>query len=233
MNKTKIDWTDYTWNPITGCTNGCEYCYARRLSKRLKGRCGYPLENPFAPTFHPNRLNEPTLKLIPSKIFTVSMGDMFDKQSSKEWTRKIMDVIKFNKRHTFQILTKQPEHMQKHFPISQYPYLPDNLWLGVSVDKQKDVGRIDDLTDFRYRGKYKRFVSFEPLRSEIRYAHMKILDWVIIGSQTGNSRNKIIPKKVWIDKIKYQCDKFGIPVWMKENLKNIWNKQPLIQEFPE
>jgi len=221
MNRTKIEWTDFTWNPITGCRNGCDFCYARKLAEgRLKGRYGYPAVDPFKPTFHKERLTEPNAVNKPSRIFTISMGDMFSFGVERGWIHAIMDVIRYTPHHTFQVLTKSPERMT--VVLGPDFELPSNLYMGVSVSSDNNQFRLDVLhaqLDM-LPGKPKRFVSFEPLLGSIdsRNVDWERLDWVIVGAETGNRKGKIKPDPRWIVDILGHTGFYGIPIFMKNNL---------------
>jgi protein gp37 len=186
MATTKIEWCDKVWNPITGCSpisEGCQNCYAQRMANRLGGRYGYPKNDPFGVTFHPDRLDEPLHWKKPSRIFVCSMGDLFHKDVRKDWIDEIMLMIVASKSyHTFLILTKRSQRMKEYFesaiPIhnSKGFYLKEkgeplsielfkNLWLGVSVENQQTVDeRIPILLEVPAA---KRFVSVEPMLEAI------------------------------------------------------------------
>lgn len=206
MNKSKIEWTDYTWNPITGCLNRCEYCYARRLaSGRLKER--YLANNnlvptvgdgpipyntsrlldsidPFHPRFWPERLGEPCDIKKPAKIFTVDMGEMFGDWIPDMWIDQIFTTIKVCPHHAFQLLTKQPQNLIRWSPF------PENCWVGVTATNTEMAAEAGFwLRDVKATVK---FVSFEPLleRTPVHFPDfisddVKGIGWVIIGSCTG------------------------------------------------
>lgn len=220
MNRTKIEWTDYTWNPVTGCTRGCSYCYARRMANRLKGRYGYNLGEPFRPTFHKNRLEEPSKLRKPSKIFTCSMGELFDPKSNQGWTKDVFKVMEKNSQHIFQVLTKQADLAVN--AIDEFGYI-DNLWLGCSQDGvTTSLGDIDVLSNC---DPVVNFVSFEPLLGPIKTWPFDNLDWIIVGAQTGIGAEK--PKPEWVQTILDAA--YDIPVFLKNNL----NWPVKIQEFPK
>ena len=172
MADTKIEWADAVWNPITGCTKisaGCANCYAERMSKRLRGRCGYPADEPFSVTLHPDRMKEPLKIKKPKRIFVCSMGDLFHKDVSYGFIDKVWGIMSVAPRHTFLILTKRPELMAEIIPRlkerhiardgSRWP-LP-NVHLGVSVEDQATADeRIPLLLQTPAA---KRFVSIEPM----------------------------------------------------------------------
>ena len=222
MNRSKIEWTDYTWNPITGCTRGCPYCYARRMAHRLKGRAGYPKDDPFRPTFHGDRLLEPLKLKKPSKIFTISMGEFFDPKVPDIWRDLLFRVILEAEQHTFQILTKRPGLVPYNFEYE----VPSNVWLGVSLDgKTTDsMWGIEEI--FQVPAVEVRFVSFEPLLGPVEF-DPDLLDWIIVGAQTGPGAKP--PRKEWVESIIDTARSAGKPVFLKNNLN--WPEK--IQESPK
>lgn len=220
MNRTAIEWTDFTWNPITGCSRGCVYCYARRMAYRLRGRYGYPQDNPFTVTFHPDRLVEPGQRKKPSKIFTCSMGELFDPEAKWIWTEQIFTAMKWTPHHTFQVLTKQPQNvLDRHFKI------PHNCWLGISQD-----GRYTDDSMFHYLLNIEaktKFVSFEPLLGPILGLNLDEIDWIIIGAMTG--AGAVPPRKEWVANLISAARAYDVPVFLKDNLH--WPLQ--IREWPK
>lgn len=215
MNRTKIEWTDFTWNPITGCLHGCWYCYAKKMCQRFKKT--FP--NGFEPTFYPERLREPWERRKPSKIFACSIADLFALWTPKEWRDLVLhSMFKCPVKHTFQLLTKNPELIP---PI----HFPDNVWVGTTVTGENgDVKNIGALYDVKAKIKIK-FASFEPLLGPISY-NFAGLQWIIIGKLTGSKKVKL--RQAWVDDILINARFLGIPVFMKNNL-GIPNP---IQEFP-
>lgn len=212
MNKTKIEWTDYTWNPITGCMRDCWYCYVKRI--KFYDR---------VPTVHLSRLDQPKKVKKHSKIFVCSTGDLFGEWISDKWITNVLDVIKECPQHTFQFLTKNPIRY-KSFKF------PSNCWLGATITREIDIQRLIDLNILSA----KTFISFEPLLSSLFKMHDSLMsiNWVIIGAMTGPKSKKYQPKIEWIQDILNQTSKYNIPIFMKNNLKGIW-KEKLRQEFPE
>lgn len=213
MNRTKIEWTDYTWNPITGCTKGCSYCYAMAISKRFK--------RSFEPTLHPTRLYDVFPKK-PSRIFTCSMGDFFDSNVKREWQEQVLGMIEVRPQHTIQILTKAPENI---------PYdikFPKNLYLGVTIESDYEKHRANELLKHTSQIQ-KMFISFEPLLGEVWEddSNITLFDWFIIGGQTGKKNKK--PEKQWIDNLVEIARYFKIPVFIKDNC----GYPEKIQEFPD
>jgi len=209
VNRTNIEWTNYTWNPITGCTRGCEYCYARRMAYRLKGRCGYPKDEPFRPTLHPDRLLEPLAVKKPSRIFTVSMGEFFDPQVPELWRDLVFRVILEAEQHKFLILTKQSIPYELEYEV------PSNVWFGVSLDGLKDDAQwmVEDLfTSYAPH----RFVSCEPLLGPVSF-DAELVEWVIIGAQTGPQAKQ--PRWEWVQDILNEARRTNRPVFIKNNLR--------------
>ena len=218
MHKTRIEWTDLVWNPITGCTRGCEYCYARRFAYRLRGRYGYPKDDPFKPTFHSNRLNEPSEIGVPKKIFTCSMGEMFGENIEEIWIANILTTIEWCPPHTFQILTKYP-HIAKEWDY------PDNCWIGVSHDgKYTSEDMVQEIKECKAKV---RFISLEPFLAPIDPYILHGLDWIIVGAKTGPK--PFMPKEEWIERILKYARYHKIPIFLKNNLK--WKEK--VQEWPE
>jgi len=216
MNRTKIEWADYTWNPLTGCSRRCVYCYAWRMAKRLRGRFGYSKDDPFKVSFHPERLHEPSQLKKPSKIFVCSMGELFDFKSKYGWIGLVFAVIKRNPQHIFIILTKRPD------VLHQFSF-PENVWLGVSVDRTQLIDSINILAETDAKVK---FVSFEPLLERITPA-LQGINWIIIGSQTGP--RPFQPKAEWVDLLIKEARKQDCAVFLKNNL----DYPEKIQEFPK
>jgi protein gp37 len=236
MNRTGIEYTDFTWNPITGCLmpDSCavrRYCFANKVAQNLRGQCGYDKENPFKPTLHENRLQQPKFIKKPSRIFTCDMGDMWGDWVPEEWIEAVMNVIRQCHRHTFLLLTKNPQNYDGHT-------IPSNCWLGTTINKQDEVGRIWDIHKVRTWEKVEgheqviRWVSFEPLYSEIS-ARLDSIDWVVIGAQT---KPEYQPKQEWVRTLIYNAKAAGAKVFLKNNLRyeviDSQTHKPLLKEIP-
>jgi protein gp37 len=228
MNKTKIEWADYTWNPVTGCTNNCGYCYARKIAHRFKGTSHYM--NGFEPTFHAERIFEPIDYKKPSRIFTCSMGELFI-QNHGDWTSRVFDTIRFCDWHTFQLLTKQPQNLKAWSPF------PVNCWVGVTAtDYTSARHAIDNLAQIKATVK---FISFEPIKSvctniPIRFAkslELAGVNWLILGQQTPVSK-KTTPHINWVSNIEASANIANIPIFEKNNLRGLLNST-MIQQFPQ
>lgn len=257
MEKTKIDWCDSTWNPVTGCLHGCEYCYAREITRRFgknlpdcsdfasrnKGlhlldsridATPYPFR--FEPTFHAYRLND-YINKSGRKIFVCSMADLFGAWVPDNWIEEIFAACKRASQHNYLFLTKNP---QRYLNLEIAGKLPkkDNMWYGVTITNMEQVLRAYETIGF-LPGGANVFFSIEPLHEDISrhsiWDNMSVnryMEWVIIGAETGSRIGKIIPRKRWIENIVIDCREAGIPVFMKSSLKDIWG-EPLIQEFPK
>lgn len=210
----KIDWTDYTWNPVSGCLHGCEYCYLKRLETRF----GFDMK----PWFHQDRLKDLRKIKRPSKIFVCSSADLFGDWVEYNWIFKVIETCRHYSQHTFQFLTKNPKRY-KDFRF------PENCWIGTSVDTQS---RLDSLYDADFPNHHSRtqFISFEPLLERLEFNYERCpVDWVIIGANSNTGAKK--PPNEWADEIIVQCKTRlrNVPVWIKDNY--IYHSK--IKEFPE
>lgn len=223
MNKTKIEWCDYTWNPITGCKNNCWYCYARKMAVNDYYKKGFP--NKFEPSFYRERLEEPLKIKKPSRIFVCSMADLFGDWVYNTWIRSILEVVEHCPQHTFMFLTKNPKRYEKF-------NFPKNCWLGVTVTGRGDWYNAASLHMLQ-RDNLK-FISIEPILDVIDTSYFWLADWIILGGLTP----KPVHKQKWIKdffdvgkRIDSLCGRVsGSPVFMKNNLN--W-KGKLRQEYPE
>jgi len=221
MQNTKIEWTGKVWNPVSGCYHNCDYCYARRMANRLRGRFGYPEDEPFRPTFHRDRIDEPSKLRKPTKIFVCSMGELFGEWVEDDWIDEVFHVVHENPQHTFQFLTKNPKRY-----LDRNNLYPRNVWLGVSVENNDNLWRIEYLKSLINVSV--KFVSFEPLLTPI-YPNLRNINWVLIGALTGPHGFK--PSQSWIDYIEVEAGNSGAKIFEKNNLYN--NDRKLIQEFPD
>jgi len=226
-----IGWCDRTWNPITGCRRGCEYCYARRMAQRLAGRYGYPKDDPFAPTLHRDKLRLPYWWKKPQRIFTCSMADIVGPWTLEAWTRLVLDVADSCPRHTFIFLTKSPERLSRFNPW------PANAWVGATVDVRARLEpTLAALRDVEARVK---FICFEPLLEDMGTEYLPDLsgiDWIIIGAQTG--AHPFQPEPKWVIDLIRAAVLVRARVFVKDNLPaaimvNTGFSLPKIQRFPE
>lgn len=289
MNNTKIEWCDSTWNPVTGCLHGCEYCYAKKQANRFKGfipmdssgatgvyyheeksplyevceplsvrrKNGKTVTAPypfgFQPTLHRDRLDEPKKRRKPRAVFECSMADCFGDWAPNEWMKKwkkprtifvcsmadlfgewvpdewieeVFAACKKAPQHTYLFLTKSPS---RYLDLADKGKLPrsGNMWYGSSVTGEH-------IAHFGSSGRYNTFLSIEPLLFPVNMevGSFQTAKWIIIGAETGNRKNKVVPQKEWIDHIVTYCDEKGIPVFMKNSLIPIVGEKKMRREFP-
>lgn len=243
----KIGWCTDTINPISGCLNfntvHCgEFCYARKMAFRLKGRFGYPEDDPFTPTFHYDAARKiENLKGHGKRVFLDSMGDWFSEGVKPDWISHVIQAVNQKPEHTFLVLTKRPDRIQELVAVER---IPKHMWIGVSVTKTEDLWRIKTMQKLKHDTNFcftQTFVSFEPLQERIDPPDMalsSVLDgikWVIIGAETGNRKAKVIPEMKWVSELCWAADALEIPVFLKDNLKSIVGGPAgeLRQEIPE
>lgn len=215
----KIEWTNKTWNPVTGCTKhseGCLNCYAEKMHKRLTAMGQEKYKIPFEGViFHYEEFRR-NLGKKPKMVFVNSMSDTFHEKISGEQIDKILDFCKKNYKHSFQILTKRAER------VTGFTY-PENVWLGVTVEKAKYKSRMEYLKNTNAKVK---FLSCEPLLEDLGDLDLNGIDWVIAGGESGRNARPCHPN--WIRNIQKQCKKQGIPFFFKQ-----WGEwRPAIQEPP-
>lgn len=185
----KIEWTEKTWNPVTGCTKisqACAFCYAEVMAKRLSSipATKEKYKNGFKVTLHPECLEEPFSWKKPTMVFVVSMGDLFHEDVPYSYIDKVMDVISENKKHTFQLLTKRARRMLEYFESIGNDYTPPrNMWLGVTCESRNHYDRIEWLRDIELPNV--KFISCEPLLSDMHDIDLGGIDWVITGGESG------------------------------------------------
>ena len=243
MNSSGIEWTERTWNPVTGCTKisaGCKYCYAEVMARRLRamGVAGY--ENGFIVSCHAERLKQPLLRKIPTIYFVNSMSDLFHPHVPFHFIDRVMETIHKSPQHTYQVLTKRPKIMAKYFA---HRIIPDNIWLGVSVENKKHgLPRIPILREISAKI---RFLSIEPLLEDLGVIDLDGIHWVIVGGESGHKAR--LMNKAWVILIQKQCRKQKVPFFFKQwgrwgedgksrNKKvngrtlggSIWNEIPII-----
>ena len=265
--KTKIDWCDSTWNPVTGCLHGCAYCYARRIAERFRAkefsgaytvneeenvpRTTYELEEPvkrcctdakglhvyekapypfgFVPTFHRYRLDEPKHWTKPKNIFVCSMADLFGEWVPDEWIKEVLKACEAAPWHRYLFLTKNPA---RYIELAEKDILPDgadNMWFGSTATTPE--------TEFFFSVGHNTFLSIEPILKPFHDSlgageqACEKTDWIIIGAETGNRKDKVIPKVDWIMEILQNAEKTGTPVFMKKSLRELMGDD-FRQEFP-
>lgn len=237
MNRTKIEWCDYTWNPVTGCRHGCSYCYARRIAHRFN--------RSFEPEFHEERLLQPRMVNKDSKIFVCSTADLFGEWVPRKWIEAIRLETKVCNRHIYIFLTKNPAR------YAEFNRWPGNCWLGTTITNQEDADqRVPELLKAQAG---LLFVSAEPLIGPINlyrqswidrncvqevenpdYAGQRGIGWVIVGSMTGPGAKQ--PDPMDVHSLEFQCERAEIPLFEKNNLHPVIRRAGgagLIQEFPQ
>ena len=180
--QSRIEWTESTWNPLTGCTKispGCKHCYAERMAKRLKAMGQPNYVNGFKLTMHEHVLEKPLEWKSPQVIFVNSMSDLFHKDVPLEFIQRVFDTMKRAHWHQFQVLTKRSDRLKE---LSSYLEWTDNIWMGVSVENEKYIYRIDDLRKTKAKIK---FLSIEPLLGPLPKMNLKGINWVIVGGESG------------------------------------------------
>lgn len=256
MNDTKIEWCDMTWNPVTGCKRGCEYCYARRIAERFGGHTDvlyaaehleeyegtkiHVLDGPlvngdskahypfgFEPTLLRYKLDEPQRRKKGNTIFVCSMSDLFGPWVPTKWIVDVLDACLAAPQHRYLFLTKYP---QRYLQLNEMALLPhqDNFWYGsTATNPETDLMAWSD--------SFHTFVSIEPLLGPFGHptpGALHDIDWYIIGAETGNRKGKVVPEKAWVDEIVDCCRASGKPVFMKDSLVPIVGEAGMIREFP-
>lgn len=211
MAQSKIEWTESTWNPLTGCNKispGCKHCYAERMAKRLQAMGQPNYVNGFKLTMHPQALEKPLEWKTPQVIFVNSMSDLFHKEVPLDFIQHVFDVMKRADWHQFQVLTKRSERLLELSPKLEWA---DNIWMGVSVENADYTFRIDHL---RETGAKIKFLSVEPLLGPIPKMNLKGINWVIVGGESGPGARPL--EREWVVDIKNQCVKAKVPFFFKQ-----------------
>ena len=207
----KIEWTECTWNPVTGCTkisSGCQNCYAERMSKRLKAMGQSNYRNGFDVTLHPHALKIPLSWQQPRTIFVNSMSDLFHKDVPDDFVLDIFSTMRQAQQHQFQILTKRDERLAE---LSSELSWQENIWMGVTVEAADYKYRIDYL---RYTGANIKFLSLEPLLGDLGELNLDEIDWVIVGGESGPGARPI--EIGWVRNIREQCLAQNVPFFFKQ-----------------
>jgi protein gp37 len=213
-DNTRIEWTDATWNPMTGCTKvsaGCANCYATRMAHRLKAMGADKYRFGFKVECHMEELTRPCRWRKPRMVFVCSMGDLFHEDVPDAFIRDVFGIMRATPRHTYQLLTKRPERMQRFLCRNFSASAPDNVWLGTSVEDAMHLPRITPVVSV-HAGV--RFVSFEPLLGRIGHLPWSgLLGWVIVGGETGPGARPM--EADWVRELRDQCVESGIPFFFK------------------
>jgi len=210
-DKSSIEWTDATWNPVTGCTKvspGCRNCYAERLASRLQAMGNPRYKNGFALTLHHDQLDLPLRWTQPRQIFVNSMSDLFHEELPFEFIEAVFKVMVKADWHIFQILTKRAKRLAELAPLLPWP---NHIWQGVSVENSDYVERIDHLLNVPAKV---RFISVEPLLGSIPKLPLKGISWVIVGGESGPNYRPI--KADWVRQVRNQCLKAKVPFFFKQ-----------------
>lgn len=212
MAESSIEWTEHTWNPVTGCTKvspGCKHCYAETMARRLQamGAAGY--EQGFKLALHPQRLQQPLLRKAPTTYFVNSMSDLFHEDVPDAYIEQVLDVCDRTPRHTYQVLTKRAERLPAFFSTRR---VPTNVWLGVSVeDRRYGVPRIDQLRQVKAAV---RFLSVEPLLEDLGALDLTGMHWVIVGGESGHGARPMWPE--WAEGVRRQAKAQGVAFFFKQ-----------------
>ena len=209
--KSAIEWTETTWNPLTGCSKispGCKHCYAERMALRLQAMNQPHYVNGFKLTLHENALELPLQWKKPQVVFVNSMSDLFHKQVPLEFVKRVFSVMGQAKWHQFQILTKRSDRLLALSPELDWTY---NIWMGVSVETQQYTYRIDHL---RQTGAKIKFLSLEPLLGPLPSLNLAQIDWVIVGGESGPGARPL--QREWVVDIQRQCQKARVPFFFKQ-----------------
>ena len=209
--RSAIEWTEATWNPITGCTKvspGCRHCYAERMALRLQAMGQPKYANGFKLTLHEHVLELPLSWKQPHIVFVNSMSDLFHEEVPLEFIQRVLDVMRHASWHTFQVLTKRSHRL---LALDSEIRWPPNVWVGVSVENEDYAFRIQDL---RETGAQVKFLSLEPLLGPLPHLDLRGIDWVIVGGESGPRARPL--REEWVIDIRDQCLAAGVPFFFKQ-----------------
>lgn len=211
MSKSSIEWTEMTWNPTTGCDKlsaGCKFCYAETMTKRLKGMGQEKYKDGFKLRLHPSTLLVPYTWTKPQLVFVNSMSDLFHRDVPLDYVQRVFEVMNNTPQHTYQILTKRGDVLEEYAPSLNFT---PNIWIGVSVENQLVVSRIEHLK--RVNAKI-RFLSLEPLIGPLERLDLNGIQWVIVGGESGFKARPM--EKEWVENIRVQCERANVPFFFKQ-----------------
>ncbi|MEO8718587.1 MAG: phage Gp37/Gp68 family protein [Burkholderiales bacterium] len=209
--RSNIEWTEMTWNPVTGCTKvsqGCKRCYAERMAKRLTAMGSGRYRNGFKVTLHPDLLDVPRRWRAPRVVFVNSMSDLFHEDIPLQYLQRVFSTMRECPQHTFQVLTKRSERLAE---LAAQLHWPRNVWMGVSVEDSRVLSRIRDL---RAIPAAVRFLSLEPLIGPLDELPLEGIHWVIVGGESGPRARPM--RKEWVDSIYRQCRSAAVPFFFKQ-----------------
>jgi len=239
MAQSAIEWTEMTWNPVTGCSKvsqGCKFCYAEVMARRLKAMGVDKYRNEFDVTTHPDTLEDPYKWKKSRVVFVNSMSDLFHEKVPVDFIQKVFRVMKENPKHVFQILTKRTELLLEYDEAGLLDWA-ENIWMGTSVENNAVTHRIDTL---RQTNASTKFLSCEPLIGPLPDLNLTGIDWVIVGGESGHNPRPMKPE--WVLNIKEQCKHAGVPFFFKqwggrnkkkngrELNKQTWDEMPQMPE---
>lgn len=210
-NHSSIEWTEATWNPVTGCTKisaGCLHCYAETMAKRLQAMGQANYANGFKLTLQPQMLDLPLRWRKPRTIFVNSMSDLFHKNVPTSYIQQVFSIMKRAHWHRFQVLTKRSDRLMQ---LSNELDWAENIWMGVSVENEQTLFRVDNL---RQTGAAVKFLSLEPLIGPLGHLKLDGIDWVIVGGESGPGARPMDPK--WVSQILRVCQKSKVPFFFKQ-----------------
>lgn len=211
MAQSSIEWTEMTWNPTTGCTKisaGCKFCYAEVMSKRLKAMGVPKYKDNFKVREHEPSLSIPYTWKSPKIVFVNSMSDLFHEQISLEYIKKVFKVMNDNPQHVFQVLTKRAERL---FEVHTELKWTHNIWMGVSVEDERVIDRIDFL---RHTNAHTKFLSLEPLIGPLPNLNLENINWAIVGGESGHKARRM--DEEWVIDIHEQCQNAGVSFFFKQ-----------------
>lgn len=206
-----IEWTEMTWNPVTGCRKisaGCKHCYAERMAYRLQAMGAVRYEKAFEPTLHEDLIDLPKKWRKPRVIFVNSMSDLFQDDVPESFIRRVFQTMADCPQHTFQVLTKRSDRLRRIAPNLVWP---SNVWMGVSVEDERVVSRIHDLAEVPAKV---RFLSCEPLIGALPFLPLRNIHWVIVGGESGPGAREMKPE--WVHSIHRQCKKAKVAFFFKQ-----------------
>ena len=214
-DKSAIEWTDATWNPVTGCTKitrGCDNCYAERIAERFRGTPGHPFENGFDLTLRPKRISQPLSWKRPRMIFVNSMSDLFHRDIPTDFIDRVFDTMEQAEHHVFQVLTKRSSLMRDYLRRRYGSELaPRHIWCGVSVEDHRATARIRHLQEAPIST---RFLSIEPLLGPVGDIDIGGVSWVIVGGESGPGARPLNPE--WVLEVRNLCERKEIPFFFKQ-----------------
>jgi protein gp37 len=212
---TKIEWTDESWNPVTGCIKvspGCKHCYAERFAERFRGTTGHPFSTGFDPTLRPERLDQPFRWRSPRMVFVNSMSDLFGEFVPDEYILQVFEVMRRTPQHTYQVLTKRAGRMREWVRRQVWVAQSFNIWLGVSVEDEKfGLPRVELL---RRTPAAVRFLSIEPLLEPLPALDLTGIQWVIVGGESGPGARALDAR--WVRDIRDRCRRAHVPFFFKQ-----------------